>query len=103
MSSLFDLIVNIPLAPVVNCPLPATSTPAPQLTYAPATQSAADATDNPRSFILTTATHEWRHARDKYISHLMSCRACHAPAQRYCPAGAALRLAYESAPWAIMK
>ena len=100
MGSLFDLIVNLPLAPAVNNSLP-TSTPAPQGTTAPATHSATNATDNPRSFILTaaTATHEWRHARDRYMGHLMACRACHAPTKRYCPTGTDLLRTYELTPY----
>lgn len=45
-----------------------------------------------------TATPEWRHARDLYINHLMRCRACYAPRNRYCPDGAELRARYDSTP-----
>lgn len=38
-----------------------------------------------------TASPEWIAARDRYISHLMTCRDCHAPTGRYCAAGADLR------------
>ncbi|WP_282410549.1 hypothetical protein [Pseudomonas sp. PS02303] len=44
------------------------------------------------------ATPEWRHARDQYISHLMACRACCAPTDRYCLAGADLRATYDRIP-----
>ena len=44
------------------------------------------------------ATPEWRKARDQYINHLMSCRACHAPTGRYCAAGAELRQHYDQTP-----
>ena len=44
------------------------------------------------------ATPEWRHARDQYISHIMTCRACYAPTARYCLAGADLRAAYNRTP-----
>jgi hypothetical protein len=45
-----------------------------------------------------TATPEWRHARDQYISHLMACRSCCAPTARYCLAGADLRATYDRIP-----
>lgn len=41
------------------------------------------------------ATSEWRHVRDKYINHVMTCRSCYAPTARYCLAGADLRAAYD--------
>ena len=44
------------------------------------------------------ATPEWRHARDQYINHIMTCRACYAPTARYCLAGADLRAAYNRTP-----
>jgi len=44
------------------------------------------------------ATPEWRHARDQYINHVMTCRACYAPTARYCPAGADLRATYDRTP-----
>lgn len=43
-----------------------------------------------------TASPEWIASRDSYISHLMTCRDCHAPTGRYCAAGADLRQRYES-------
>lgn len=45
-----------------------------------------------------SATPEWRHARDQYISHVMACRACYAPTARHCPAGADLRATYDRRP-----
>lgn len=45
-----------------------------------------------------TATQEWRQARDQYLSHIMVCSACYAPAGRHCSAGATLRASYDSAP-----
>ena len=44
------------------------------------------------------ATHEWRHARDHYLSHVMACPACYAPTGRHCIAGGDLRAAYDSTP-----
>ena len=41
-----------------------------------------------------TATPEWRPAHDRYVNHLMLCRACHAPKGRYCVTGAELRQRY---------
>jgi hypothetical protein len=45
-----------------------------------------------------TAAPEWIAARDQFYSHLMPCRACHAPTGRYCAAGAELRQRYELTP-----
>ena len=44
------------------------------------------------------ATPEWRQARDQYINHIITCRACYAPTARYCLAGADLRAAYNRTP-----
>ncbi|WP_313210476.1 hypothetical protein [Stutzerimonas nitrititolerans] len=54
----------------------------------------------PTRHILTaaTASPEWRHARDQYINHLMTCRACYAPTSRYCQTGDELRAIYDSTP-----
>ncbi|MCD5997491.1 hypothetical protein KDX38_28545 [Pseudomonas sp. CDFA 602] len=41
------------------------------------------------------ATPEWRHARDRYISHVMACRNCSMPTGRHCPVGAELRATYD--------
>lgn len=55
----------------------------------------------PQHFIRTaaTATPEWLKARDQYLSHVMTCRACHAPTGRYCQTGAELRAIYNATPW----
>ena len=45
-----------------------------------------------------SATPEWRHARDQYIKHVMTCRSCYAPTARYCLAGADLRAIYDRTP-----
>ena len=45
-----------------------------------------------------TATPEWRHARDQYLSHIMVCRSCYAPTGRHCTAGAQLRTRYDATP-----
>lgn len=37
-----------------------------------------------------TASADWLTARDQLYQHLMICRACHAPAGRYCPSGSKL-------------
>ncbi|MDM9596961.1 MULTISPECIES: hypothetical protein [Pseudomonas] len=44
------------------------------------------------------ATAEWRQARDQYISHVMTCRGCYAPAGRHCLIGADLRATYDNTP-----
>ena len=46
-----------------------------------------------------TATPKWRHARDNYINHLMTCRSCYAPTARYCRLGAELRATYDETPY----
>jgi hypothetical protein len=65
-----------------------------------ALSAANDPHDQPQHFILSAATAapEWIAARDQYINHLMSCRACHAPTGRYCVAGAGLRQRYDNIP-----
>jgi len=45
-----------------------------------------------------TASPEWREARDQYHRHSFACRACYAPAGRYCVAGAELRQRYNQTP-----
>ena len=44
------------------------------------------------------ATPEWRHARDQYLNHVMTCRACCAPKARYCLTGTDLRATYDRTP-----
>lgn len=44
------------------------------------------------------ATPEWRQARDQYISHVMTCRCCYAPAGRHCLIGTELRGTYDNTP-----
>lgn len=39
----------------------------------------------------------WKPAHDALINHLMACRACYAPRDRYCTTGAELRRAYRQA------
>lgn len=45
-----------------------------------------------------TASADWLTARDQLYQHLMTCRACHAPAGRYCPSGSDLRQHYNNTP-----
>ncbi|VVQ14179.1 hypothetical protein PS934_04060 [Pseudomonas fluorescens] len=45
-----------------------------------------------------TASPELRQARDQYLNHLMPCRLCHAPTDRYCVIGAELRATYDRTP-----
>jgi hypothetical protein len=45
-----------------------------------------------------TATPEWRQVRDQYISHVMTCRGCYAPADRHCLIGTELRTTYDNTP-----
>ncbi|QYY82793.1 hypothetical protein [Pseudomonas germanica] len=46
----------------------------------------------------TTATNEWRQARDHYFNHIMVCRSCYAPTGRHCTAGTHLRASYDNTP-----
>ncbi|MNZ39069.1 hypothetical protein D3C78_565560 [compost metagenome] len=84
-----------------NKPPQAPAAPAPAPTQAPATERAPEADSEPQHFIRTaaTATPEWLRARDQYLSHVMTCRACHAPTGRYCQTGAELRAIYNATPW----
>lgn len=65
------------------------------------TANDAQSASEPQHFVRTaaTATPEWLAARDQYLSHVMTCSACHAPTGRYCPAGAELRATYDATPW----
>jgi len=122
MGNLLDLIANMTPAPVVTTtapalievtsapaandpqpasePLQAPATPAPRPTPAPAAQRAPEAAGEPLGFILTaaTASPEWRQSRDRYMTHLMACRACYAPTSRYCQTGDELRAIYNATP-----
>jgi hypothetical protein len=51
-----------------------------------------------RALTAAMATPEWYRAHDLYVSHLMLCRACHAPTSRYCATGAELRQRYDQTP-----
>lgn len=42
----------------------------------------------------TTTSVDWLTARNRFYQHLMTCRACHAPAGRYCLSGSDLRQHY---------
>lgn len=53
---------------------------------------------NPPRASATTATPEWRHARDQYLGHILVCRSCYAPTGRHCAAGTGLRATYDSTP-----
>lgn len=115
MGNLFDLIAGIgkpdtqppALVLVENTAPPsaaepphaaATATAAP--TPAPATQRPAAAASEPQRFIRSAATASpaWLAARDQYLNHAMTCRACYAPTARYCPTGALLRAFYDATP-----
>ncbi|WP_260465880.1 hypothetical protein [Stutzerimonas xanthomarina] len=111
MGNLFDLIagMNKPVAErptlrLVESTSPQAAADAPPAPAAPApiqpSAPAAETASEPQHFIRTaaTATPEWRAARDQYISHVMTCCACHAPTSCYCPTGAELRAIYDTTP-----
>jgi hypothetical protein len=62
--------------------------------------SAPEQENNRARCVLTavTATPEWCRAYNLYLNHLMLCRACHAPTNRYCVTGAELRQRYGQTP-----
>ena len=64
----------------------------------PTPAPAAEAGSEPQRIVRTAATASpaWLTARDQYLSHAMTCCACHAPTGRYCPAGAELRATYDT-------
>ncbi|MNF92236.1 hypothetical protein D3C85_1228270 [compost metagenome] len=66
----------------------------------PTPAPAAEVTSEPQRIVRTAATASpaWLAARDQYLSHAMTCRACHAPTGRHCPAGAELRATYDTTP-----
>lgn len=71
----------------------------PQRTKQPVGQIADD--ENERHAVRTvftvfTVSTRSKLAHDQYINHLMACRACHAPVNRYCQAGTRLRKQYDN-------
>ncbi len=89
---------NDPQPPAEAPPAPAA--PAPLPTPAPAAERPPAAPGEPQRFARSAATASpaWRVARDQYLNHAMTCRACHPPTGRYCPAGAELRAVYNDTP-----
>lgn len=61
---------------------------------------AVEAASEPPRIVRTAATASpvWLAARDQYLDHVMTCRACHAPTSRHCPTGAELRATYDTTP-----
>ncbi|MCV4285894.1 hypothetical protein [Pseudomonas capsici] len=100
MSLLSDLLANLP-PPTVGTAKPKAanrsgSRPRPMLVVErpqPAKSSRQQFCSN-----AACASPEWRHARDQYINHIMTCRHCSAPTGRHCPAGADLRAIYDNTP-----
>lgn len=68
--------------------------------HTPTPAPAAEVTSEPQRIVRTAATASpaWLAARDQYLSHAMTCIACHAPTGRHCPAGAELRATYDTTP-----
>ena len=66
----------------------------------PTPAPAAEVTSEPQRIVRTAATASlaWLAARDQYLSHAMTCIACHAPTGRHCPVGAELRATYYATP-----
>lgn len=91
MSLLAQLIERLPTTAVEKPS--ATAQLAPLVTVAPI----AAAVNRPYANA-ANATDQWRHARDQFINHVMTCRGCYAPGGRYCASGTALRAAYDSSP-----
>lgn len=80
--------------------VPATRWSAPTPTPAAAAERTAEAASEPQRIVRTAATASpaWLVVRDQYLSHAMTCRACHGPTGRHCPAGAELRATYDNTP-----
>lgn len=53
-----------------------------------------EASTSAKALTAATTTTEWLYARDRYIGHIMACKACFAPTERYCATGAELRQQY---------
>lgn len=68
----------------------------PQRTEQPAEVRVEEVDGEPQRTVYTAATAAsgWLAARDHLYHHLMTCRACHAPAGRYCGTGSGLRQQY---------
>lgn len=73
------------------------SQPRPKLVLAKHVERPAQLIASPHASA-ATATPEWRQARDQYLNHIMVCRSCYAPGDRYCTAGADLRASYNNTP-----
>lgn len=91
-------------APVVAVP---PAPPVPSLNHQPQGEiqpeqltPAVEAASEPPRIMRTAATASpvWLAARDTYLSHVMSCRTCHAPTGRHCLVGAELRATYDTTP-----
>ncbi|MDA7085496.1 hypothetical protein PH586_03700 [Pseudomonas sp. SA3-5] len=108
MSLLAGLIERVGVMPRPDPPAPSIEPPAadyatrraPACSEPIARHAEPGPREEPRHFICTAATASlnWRQIRDQYINHLMNCRACHAPTNRYCASGADLRQHYEQTP-----
>ncbi len=116
LAELFDRLDSIPLVigqPQASALAGAVEHTAPkdtaELPPAPAPIPAAGLTaevaSEPQRIVRTaaTATPEWRAARDQYLSHVMTCCACHAPTSRHCPVGAELRATYDTTPMELTR
>ena len=53
-------------------------------------------TDDTCGLSAATASPDWLLARDAYLNHIMICRQCHAPTERHCADGGALRANYRA-------
>ena len=98
MSVLADLTARLGL---LDEPAPARESlakPHPKAANESIVPDAPEQSVEPLGYTLTaaTASPEWRQARDLYLQHLTTCRACHAPTNRYCMTGSGLRQLYEN-------
>ncbi len=100
MSLLSGLLDHMPLA-IAGVDSPKVdSQPRPRLVLACSVERTPRLITNPHASA-ATATPEWRHARDKYLNHIMVCRSCYAPNGRHCTAGAHLRTSYDATPMEV--
>ena len=97
MSLLSGLLNHMPPAIAGVDPPKVDSRPRPRLVLANPVERTPRLITSPHASA-ATATPEWRLARDAYLNHIMACRSCYAPTNRYCGVGAELRADYDRTP-----
>lgn len=70
---------------------------------APAEQQQAVSVEQYVVHTAATASPAWQEVRDLFYDHIFACRACYAPLERYCTAGADLRQQYDNTPMELAR